>query len=274
MSLFRCPICCAPLVREGRVYRCPSGHSYDIAREGYVHLLPPNKKHSKTPGDDKDMVAARVRFLTAGYYEPLRRALEEEAVRYAGEGVCMLDSGCGEGYYTAGIAQALRQVGKAPRTAGIDLSKSALRHAARRDKETEFAVASAYHLPVADTSMDLIVNCFSPMAGEEFLRVLRPGGRLLYVVPAPDHLWELKEVLYETPYPNPEEDVLYPGFSTLGEVKVENTLTISDHEDLMALFRMTPYCWKTPKEGIARLEGLDRLTVRASFRVLVFQKEG
>lgn len=274
MSLFRCPICCAPLVREGRVYRCPSGHSYDIAREGYVHLLPPNKKHSKTPGDDKDMVAARVRFLTAGYYEPLRRALEEAAVRYAEEGVCMLDSGCGEGYYTAGIAQALRQAGKAPRTAGIDLSKSALRHAARRDKETEFAVASAYHLPVADASMDLIVNCFSPMAGAEFLRVLRPGGRLLYVVPAPDHLWELKEVLYETPYPNPEEDVLYPGFSTLGERKVENTLTISDHEDLMALFRMTPYCWKTPREGIARLEGLDRLTVRASFRVLAFQKEG
>lgn len=273
MSLFRCPICAAPLIREGRAYRCSNGHSYDIAREGYVHLLPPNKKHSKAPGDDKDMVAARVRFLGAGYYEPLRRTLEEEAVRYAEEGVCLLDSGCGEGYYTAGIAQALREAGKAPRTAGIDLSKSALRHAARRDKGTEFAVASAYHLPVADTSIDLIVNCFSPMAGEEFLRVLRPGGRLLYVVPAPDHLWELKEVLYETPYPNPEEDILYPGFSTLGEVKVENAITITDHEDLMALFRMTPYCWKTPREGVARLEGLDQLTVRASFRVLAFQKD-
>ncbi len=273
MSLFRCPICAAPLIREGRVYRCSNGHSYDIAREGYVHLLPPNKKHSKAPGDDKDMVAARVRFLGAGYYEPLRRTLEEEAVRYAEEGACLLDSGCGEGYYTAGIAQALREAGKSPRTAGIDLSKSALRHAARRDKGTEFAVASAYHLPVADTSIDLIVNCFSPMAGEEFLRVLRPGGRLLYVVPAPDHLWELKEVLYETPYPNPEEDILYPGFSTLGEVKVESAITITDHEDLMALFRMTPYCWKTPREGVARLEGLDQLTVRASFRVLAFQKD-
>ena len=273
MSLFRCPICAAPLIREGRAYRCSNGHSYDIAREGYVHLLPPIKKLSKAPGDDKDMVAARVRFLGAGYYEPLRRTLEEEAVRYAEEGACLLDSGCGEGYYTAGIAQALREAGKSPRTAGIDLSKSALRHAARRDKETEFAVASAYHLPVADTSIDLIVNCFSPMAGEEFLRVLRPGGRLLYVVPAPDHLWELKEVLYETPYPNPEEDILYPGFSTLGEVKVENAITITDHEDLMALFRMTPYCWKTPREGVARLEGLDQLTVRASFRVLAFQKD-
>lgn len=273
MSLFRCPICAAPLIREGRAYRCSNGHSYDIAREGYVHLLPPNKKHSKAPGDDKDMVAARVRFLGAGYYEPLRRTLEEEAVRYAEEGACLLDSGCGEGYYTAGIAQALREAGKSPRTAGIDLSKSALRHAARRDKGTEFAVASAYHLPVADTSIDLIVNCFSPMAGEEFLRVLRPGGPLLYVVPAPDHLWELKEVLYETPYPNPEEDILYPGFSTLGEVKVENAITITDHEDLMALFRMTPYCWKTPREGVARLEGLDQLTVRASFRVLAFQKD-
>lgn len=274
MSLFRCPVCRSPLVREGRQYRCPAGHSYDIAREGYVHLLPPNQKHSKAPGDDKEMVSARVRFLTAGYYAPLRAALEEEAVRHSPPGVRLLDSGCGEGYYTAGIARALRESGKGPEIAGIDLSKAALRHAARRDKETEFAVASAYHLPVADGSIDLIVNCFSPMAAAEFLRVLRPGGRLLYVVPAPDHLWELKAVLYDIPYPNPEESIRYPGFSTSGEIKVENTVPITGHEDLMALFRMTPYCWKTPKAGVARLEGLDRLTVRASFRVLAFQKEG
>ena len=82
MSLFRCPICAAPLIREGRAYRCSNGHSYDIAREGYVHLLPPNKKHSKAPGDDKDMVAARVRFLGAGYYEPLRRTLEALAAHW------------------------------------------------------------------------------------------------------------------------------------------------------------------------------------------------
>ena len=94
------------------------------------------------------------------------------------------------------------EAGKAPRMAGIDISKFILRYAARREKGVEFAVASSYRLPVADGSIDLLVNCFSPLALEEFRRVLRPGGTFLYVVPAVDHLWELKEVLYERPYPN------------------------------------------------------------------------
>ena len=112
-SLFLCPICSAPLRRGERTYTCPSGHSYDIAREGYVHLLPPNRKHSKSPGDDKAMVAARNRFLSAGYYAPLQEELARLALRYAPSGrTVLVDSGCGEGYYTAGAASALRASGR------------------------------------------------------------------------------------------------------------------------------------------------------------------
>lgn len=106
-SLFTCPICAAPLERGERAYACPNGHAYDKAREGYVHLLPANKKHSKAPGDDKGMAEARRRFLSGGYYGHLLAALCALGAEYAPPGEAVLDSGCGEGYYTAGLWEAL-----------------------------------------------------------------------------------------------------------------------------------------------------------------------
>ena len=126
-SLFVCPLCSSPLQREERRYVCPHGHSFDLAREGYTYLLPVNRKHSRAPGDDADMSAARSAFLSKGYYQPLRRALCELAVSLTGPAPAVLDSGCGEGYYTSGIYQALLDAGKSPRMAGTDISKSILR---------------------------------------------------------------------------------------------------------------------------------------------------
>ena len=271
MSLFRCPLCASPLTRTEKTYACPRGHSFDRSREGYVHLLPANQKHSKAPGDDKEMAAARNRFLSAGYYVHLREALEQLALQYAGDTPRVLDSGCGEGYYTAGIHDALAAAGRSVTMAGVDISKFCLRWAAKRTKNVEFAVASAYHLPVADGQVNLLVNCFSPLAAEEFYRVLVPGGVFLYVVPAADHLWELKEVLYDKPYLNPEEAIPYEGFDYLDIVKAERVIT-PHGQDLADLFRMTPYYWKTPKEGGERLSALEELTVRANFRVHVFRR--
>ena len=141
-SLFRCPLCAAALTREEKRYACPTGHSFDRAAAGYVHLLPANKMHSKDPGDDKGMATARNRFLSGDYYAPLRDTLAELACAYAPEHVRILDAGCGEGYYSAAVFQALDRAGKAPMLAGIDLSKHALRRAAKREKAAEFAVAS------------------------------------------------------------------------------------------------------------------------------------
>ena len=273
LSLFVCPHCASPLRREAHAYTCPSGHSFDIAKEGYVHLLPANRKHSKSPGDDKGMVAARNRFLSKDYYAPLREALCALALEHAGQQVSALDSGCGEGYYTAGIYAALTGAGREVKLAGIDLSKPSVRLAARRVPQGEFAVASAYHLPVGDGSVDLLLNCFSPLALEEFRRVLRPGGLFLYVVPAAHHLWELKQVLYDEPYPNREEDIPYEGFSYVDVVPVDAAMEVAG-EDLPDLFQMTPYYWKTPREGAARLAALDALSVRAAFRVHVFRRAG
>ena len=271
-SLFCCPICRAALDRQDNRYLCPSGHSFDRAAAGYVHLLPANKMHSKDPGDDKGMATARRDFLSKDYYRPLRDALCTLADQYTGDSPSILDAGCGEGYYTAGIYQSLCAAGKSPRMAGIDISKFILRTAAKREKAIEFAVASSYRLPLGDKSVDLLVNCFSPLALEEFLRVLKPGGAFLYVVPAADHLWELKQVLYENPYPNEEKETPYEGFTYEEIVPVEATITLDNQTDIHNLFQMTPYYWKTPKSGSDRLAALDSLTTRIAFLIHVFKK--
>ena len=121
-SLFRCPVCGAPLDRGDRAYRCPAGHSYDIAREGYTYLLPPNQKHSAAPGDDRDMAAARRDFLSKGYYDLLLNTLCCQILSLSGESPVIWDVGCGEGFYTSGIFQTLAAAGKSPRMAGTDIS--------------------------------------------------------------------------------------------------------------------------------------------------------
>ncbi len=274
-SLFICPICQKPLLRMEQNYRCWGGHSFDIAAAGYTHLLPANKMHSKNPGDDKAMVASRTAFLDAGYYAPLRQTLCAIAVDLCtGQNSCTLfDSGCGEGYYTAGIHAALKEKGIDVRTAGIDISKHALRKAAKRVPEGEFAVASAYALPLRDSCTDLLFNVFSPMAHEEFLRVLRPGGYFIYVVPAAHHLWEMKSLLYAVPYENDTRREDYAGFSFIETRSVSATICLQDTAHIMALFGMTPYAHKTPKAGIERLQSLDCLHTQIGFDIHIYQKQ-
>lgn len=272
MSLFICPVCFEKLERGDRAYTCPSGHCYDISSEGYVNLLPANKKHSKLPGDDKNMVRARNRFLSGGYYEPLRTALVGLVSLISPEQPEILDSGCGEGYYTEGIADMLEMSGKSARIAGIDISKEAVRLAAKRKRNAEFAVASAYHLPLRDESVDIVINCFSPLCDAEFRRVLREKGCFIYVVPAPRHLWEMKCAVYEKPYENERITAEYKGFELREMTTVKDRVMLSGKQTISDLFTMTPYFWKTPREGLARLQALDSLETEISFDIYVYQK--
>ena len=271
MSIFCCPICGGPLERGPSAYSCPAGHSFDLAREGYVHLLPANRMHSKMPGDDKGMAAARWAFLSKDYYAPLRDALCSIALANTGPAPSVLDTGCGEGYYTSGVYQALRRAGRNVTLAGTDISKAILRRAAKREKDAEFAVASSYHLPVADGSVDLLLNCFSPLAIEEFHRVLRPGGVFVYVVPSEKHLWELKQVLYDHPYPNEVKQTPYPGFSYQEIRHVEAVIHLPCQEDIHALFQMTPYYYRTRPADKERLANLDTLQTDIDFIIAEYR---
>lgn len=271
-GLFCCPHCGQPLGRENKSCRCPSGHSFDLAAEGYLHLLPANRMRSHQPGDDKQMVAARARFLEKGYYAPLRQELARLCLQYAPCPVSLLDLGCGEGYYTRGMVQALAQAGREPWAAGVDISKAAVRLAAKQDKATAFAVASVFHLPVADGRVDLAVNCFSPLCVEEILRVLRPGGRFLYVVPGAEHLWGLKSAVYQNPYPNAQQETPYPGLEYCEISRVKADILLTTQEDIDCLFHMTPYFWKTSREDAEKLQALDTLATPIAFDIHVYSK--
>ena len=249
-SLFLCPICSAPLRRGERTYTCPSGHSYDIAREGYVHLLPPNRKHSKSPGDDKAMVAARNRFLSAGYYAPLQEELARLALRYAPSGrTVLVDLGLWGGLLHR--RGGLRPAGLRPGCGGswrgyLKIRPALCRPAGARGRvRGGLGLPSAPARPVRPPAPQLLLphGCGGVRPGPP------AGGVLLYVVPAPQHLWELKEVLYDAPYPNPDEQIPYEGFALLEVCPVETLLHIEHPEDLCALFQMTPYVWNTPRAG-------------------------
>lgn len=272
---FTCPVCGERLLRQEKVFLCPKGHSYDRAKEGYVHLLPPNRMHSKAPGDTKEMVAARRAFLEAGYYAPFRDALKAlclEAVKRAPSPALFLDAGCGEGYYTGGVLEAFRKTRTAASFYGFDISKCAVRAAAKANPAVCFAVASMFAIPMATACADVVTDIFAPIVPEELARVIRPGGTLILAVPTPRHLYGLKEILYDAPYENEQKDTEYPGFTFVKRQTVEGEITLNDPGMIQNLFSMTPYYWKTPVEGCERLRQTNMLQTEIGFDFLVYRR--
>ena len=274
MSIYRCPLCKAKLFKNERSLKCEHGHSFDISAEGYVHLLPANKMNSKVPGDSKEMAASRSAFLDKGYYEPLLLELEKTVLELAkGEEPAVLDCGCGEGYYTSNIAKELKNRIPKAKIAGFDISRPSVKRAAKRTKEVEFAVASVFDIPVPDGEFDILLNVFSPLSIEEYSRVLKNGGYYIYVVPAARHLWELKAAIYDLPYENKEEDTPYKGFEHAETRRVRYKTEIKTSEDIFALFRMTPYYWKTSAKGAEKLKKYESLLTEVAFDIHIYKKE-
>ena len=161
-----CPICGETLCREDRQYRCEKRHSFDIARQGYVNLLPVQQKRSLHPGDTREQVLSRRTFLDAGYYSPIAETLCETALELGATGP-ILDIGCGEGYYSARLAAAL-----GTELTGLDISKEAVRRAAAKYKNALWLCGTAAHLPVASGSAGIVTSLFALTMPGEFNRVL------------------------------------------------------------------------------------------------------
>ena len=272
MTIFHCPNCGGPLAREPHRLACPAGHSFDLAKSGYVNLLLSHGAGPKHHGDDKRMVKARSTFLQKGHYAPMRQELLRQGLAAASENMVVLDAGCGEGYYTAALAELLRQQGLCPHVAGIDISKEALQEAAKRDRQSEYAVASCFHLPVGDGSVDLLLSVFAPYCGEEFLRVLCPGGSFLMVIPLENHLYGLKQAIYEKPYRNEVKPYDLPGFRLEECRELRYQITLHGQEEIESLFMMTPYYYKTGAADQQKLLTKTTLTTPAEFAVLRYKK--
>lgn len=269
--MFRCPKCGGALTRREDALQCAAGHSYDIARQGYVHLAPAGRKSGAPAGDNPQMTAARTKFLETGSYAPLADALVRALRAFLPPGGALLDAGCGEGYYTARLAAGLKSL--SPKICGVDLSRSGVRHAARSCPGAHFAVASIFSLPLPDACLDGIVSVFCPLCPHEFRRVLKSGGRLLVACPAPLHLFEMKRVLYESPYENEDAVPLLDGFHEVRRQRIQIPLHLEGAGLVQSLFMMTPYYYKTPALGAARLAALERLDDQADFYLAEYEPD-
>ena len=268
-----CPNCGLDLVRQENSLKCAKGHSFDIASAGYCNLLL-GSKPGDFIGDSKEMVMARRQFLDTAAYEPLRSRLCQLLVSEAPAAKAnVLDAGCGEGYYTGALAKALEESGRDFTMIGADISKSATAYAAKRDKLSQYITANSYKLPVKDASADIILSLFAPAPAGEFSRILAPGGRVIMAVPGTEHLWELKEAIYDEPYKNNEDKHSLEGFKLVRREKLSYKARIHGKSNVQALFSMTPYIHRTGKESMERLRAIEDIELTLSFVLLCFERE-
>jgi 23S rRNA (guanine745-N1)-methyltransferase len=267
-----CPICSALLTLEEKVAVCPQGHSFDRARQGYFNLLP--NSSSKGHGDDGEMLRARRAFLEKGYYSPLANAICRVANSVFPKGGVMTDAGCGEGYYTKMVRDTLTREGKEPAVFAFDIAKDAVRMTAGKlEKKGVFFVASAFHIPLASESVDLMLSLFAPYSEEEYLRVLRPGGYLLRAVPLENHLYSLKCAVYDHPTRNEAKAEVSAAWEEVLFERIEGEIHLSSSEEILALFGMTPYVHKTGKKDMEKLEKLQSITTQTDFGILLTRKK-
>lgn len=267
---FCCPKCGGELCEQDGVFRCENRHCYDRAKSGYINLL---SGAGGVHGDDKRMVQARRAFLDGGGYRPLMKEVAEWSRELLPSGGVLLDCGCGEGSYTAAVSEALLASGKEASVLGVDISKDAVALAAKRAKQGKFAVASVFHLPLSDRSVDGILNLFAPMVAGEYARVLRAGGWVMKATPLPEHLYELKAAVYDRPYLTQPEPERWEGFDLWEKREVKFSLLLQDNAEVQSLFEMTPYCYTTPRSGMERLAKLSSLTVTAAFCLALYRKK-
>jgi len=260
-----CPICGEQLNLTDRQYCCPSRHSFDIARQGYVNLLTVQQKHSLNPGDTREQVLSRREFLEAGYYAPIADTLVETAKNLNITGQ-ILDVGCGEGYYSSRLADAL-----GADLTGLDISKEAVRCAAAKYKGKQWLCATAAHIPVEDGSVDLLTSLFALTLPREFARVLKKDGYYFQVLAAEDHLLTLKGIIYDQLNFKEKNTVPeLPGFELVQSVPIRFSFTV-EGKQVQNLLAMTPHVFRIGRDGAERLRKTESLTDTASCVLNVYR---
>ena len=276
MSIIICPHCKSSLIDSNeKTYVCENNHSFDIAKEGYLNLLPVNQKKSKDPGDNQMMITARREFLELGFYDPLIESIKTlitEELSFENKHITAFDAGCGEGYYSE---KALNNLpGLEAQILGTDISKSAIKNAAKKYKNNFYFVSSIYNLPIANTSTDLILSIFSPIMAEEFKRILSQQGYVVIVSPAPQHLHEIAELIYDTfkPHTTTVVEKMTPFFKHKTTKRTTFTIDIQNAEAMLSLLKMTPYYWSTGIERLENITNKKELSVTCDFNIDIFSR--
>ena len=269
----KCPVCNEALTKENNSYFCENRHTHDIAKEGYVNLLLAQHKRSKNPGDSDEMIRSRQAFLNKGYYKVLSDVLVQQLVSTSQSiEQNILDVGCGEGYYMQGIVDASTNAKLS--FYGIDISKSAVKLAAKRKMGATLCVASAYDLPFFDESFSNIVSVFSPVSALEIERLLKADGEIVMVGPGEEHLKGLTAHIYDEVLPHKGNYSVIDereSFELKEQMEIKEEIVVKQ-EDILDLLRMTPYYWQITLEKKEKILALSELRTTIHFYVHVYKK--
>lgn len=278
-----CPVCQHSLALEGNQWRCKLGHSYDRSRFGYVNLLVAQHKKSKAPGDSLDMVDARQRLLDSGLYQPISDWLNSQVLTLLKTSepqntpLHIADIGCGEGYYTQRLQQALHQAELSHHLYGVDISKDALRRGARRSQEIDWLVASGGQLPFLAHSLDTMVCLFTNLMPQGFKRVLKPNGRVLLLNTGANHLLQLREQIYQQVNLSefdPRPKMAEHGFECEQELRLTYEAHLPSNQHILDLLMMTPHRFKVRHDALNALQQLPQLSVTIDIVLHQFCIEG
>lgn len=265
--IIACPVCSAPLSAQQTHWDCPAGHSFDQARQGYLNLLVAQHKKSKAPGDTLEMVDARQRVLDSNLYQPISDLLNQWVSDIAltrNTPLQIADIGCGEGYYTQRLQQTLADHQVTHNLYGIDISKNALRRAAKRSKDIYWLVGSGGQPPFLANQLDLITCLFTNLMPEGFAKVLKPNATVILVNTGLDHLIELRQRVYENVKSqafDPSATMLQHGYELNGEQKLKFKTKLTSSQQIIDLLQMTPHWWRVQPSALAKLEQLDELEI-------------
>ena len=261
-----CPLCEHPLNRDGQRLLCANNHSFDIAKRGYVNLLPIQQKRAKDPGDNKAMVQSRTEFLHQGFYRPmLEKVLQIKAELGAKN---WIDAGCGEGWYTAQLYN------DGDQGFAFDISRHAVHSAARLHPQVQWAVASVVNIPLPDDQFDMILSVFSRVDENEFHRLLHHNGRAIFVGPGSNHLIQLRQAIYQQVRDYQVEkqlDYFAQHFTQQACHSVQFDIQINTKEQLHSLLAMTPHGWKTSQATVEAIVQTLPMQLSCDFNVRVFK---
>lgn len=266
MNHLICPKCKSKFQLSDKTLVCENKHCYDIAKEGYVNLLSGSKNGSLI-GDNRDMAMSRRDFLNKGYFSTLAEALKEELDLLKVSNPCVLDICCGEGYYSSYLKEQC-----SGEFWGFDISKEMIRLAAKRKSGVNYFVANMTDIPVEIESIDFAFHLFAPFYEGEFYRILKQCGILISVTPGKKHLFALKEVLYDTPYENDEAPPQTNQLELIEQKKVITEIHLNSYDDILSLFKMTPYYYHTSDECKKRLLPLNSLETEIDFTMNIYKK--
>ena len=299
MHKLACPKCHQALIQEGNSYKCINNHCYDIAKSKYINLLLNPDKASNNPGDSKESLQARKAYLTKGYYDIILNNVISLINKYqnnqqleildlgCGEGYydgilnevmhCLtkytssprqlLDLGCGEGYYTYRIKELLNDDST---IYGLDISKEAINMATKYTKDIYWIVGNSKNIPILDHSLDFITALFTVVNQKELERTLKPGGYIIHVTANPNHLIEIKELIYDEIKVKSDKYIRLD-FKNVESFDLVKTIEIPNREDALNLLKMTPHYYHIKKERRSVLDTLDKLNVTIDVKITVYQ---